>query len=65
VRKRRLHERFAVPECWFVDLDADRVEVYVLRGGHYGPPVVVERDGTLRSVALEGFAAAVDDLLPT
>src|SRR5204862_385053 len=30
VRKLELYERFGVQECWYVDLDADRVEIYRL-----------------------------------
>jgi Uma2 family endonuclease len=33
IRKRALYEREGVPEYWFVDLDADRVEIYRLGGG--------------------------------
>src|SRR6266542_3708826 len=29
IRKRDLYERFGVPEYWYVDLDADRVEIYL------------------------------------
>lgn len=63
VRKRRLYERFEVPEYWFVDLDADRIELYALRDGRYGAPVIVERGQTLRSVALAGLETTVDDLI--
>src|SRR5438552_6612956 len=30
VRKRELYERFGIPEYWYVDLDAERVEAYRL-----------------------------------
>ena len=30
VRKRDLYQRFGVPEYWYVDLELDRVELYVL-----------------------------------
>jgi Uma2 family endonuclease len=63
IRKRHLYERFGVPEYWFVDLAADRFELYVLRDGRYPKPVVVERGETLRSVTLPEFTAAVDDVL--
>ncbi|HEX9765945.1 MAG TPA: Uma2 family endonuclease, partial [Nitriliruptorales bacterium] len=38
VRKRRIYEDHRVPEFWFVDLDALRVEQYVLAGDRYGSP---------------------------
>jgi Uma2 family endonuclease len=37
VRKRELYQRFGVPEYWYVDLEADRVEVYRLSRGSYPP----------------------------
>jgi Uma2 family endonuclease len=63
LRKRRLYERFGVPEYWFVDLDADRVEIYRLGGGRYGAPTVYERADVAGSSVLEGFTVAIDDLL--
>ncbi|MBW3606245.1 MAG: Uma2 family endonuclease [Actinobacteria bacterium] len=63
VRKRRQYERFGIPEYWFVDLDADRVEVYVLEGASYTGPVVAERGHTVRSTVLTGFFAGVDELV--
>lgn len=63
VRKRRVYEREACREFWFVDLDADRVEVYTLDGGAYGSPRILERGSRLTTAVLEGFDVAVDDLL--
>ena len=63
VRKKGLYERFGVPEYWFVDLDADRLEVYRLEGGTYGQPMVVGRGRMLESPLLPGFSAPVDELL--
>lgn len=37
-RKRAVYERFGVPEYWYVDLDADRVEIYRLEGNSYPRP---------------------------
>jgi len=62
-RKRELYERFGVPEYWYVDLDADRVEVYALRAGGYGPPGILVRGDTLESDQVPGFVLAVADLL--
>lgn len=63
LRKRRLYERFAVPEYWFVDLDADRVEAYRLADQRYGAPTVYEHDDVAEAAVLEGFSVAVAALL--
>jgi Uma2 family endonuclease len=63
VRKRDLYERYGVPEYWYVDLDADRVEVYRLAMGVYGSPELLTRADRLRSDILPGFSAGVADLL--
>jgi Uma2 family endonuclease len=63
MRKRELYERFGVPEYWFVDLDEDHFQIYVLQDGRYPKPVITKREEVLRSATLPGFAAAVDDLL--
>src|SRR6266511_3930677 len=59
VRKRELYERFGVPEYWYVDLDADRVEVYSLSEGRYAQPILVERGGVLGSAQVEGLSIEV------
>jgi Uma2 family endonuclease len=64
VRKRDLYERYGVPEYWYVDLDADRVEVYRLQGDRYGrPSLVVVRGEVIESSAAPGSSIAVGDLL--
>jgi Uma2 family endonuclease len=63
VRKRAVYERFAVPEFWFVDLDADRVEVYRLREGTYPTPRLLERRDRLTSPQLPGWSVLVDDVV--
>lgn len=63
VPKRQLYERFGVAEYWFVDLDADRVEVYVLGDGRYGVPTIIEREGVLVSSVLNGLEVAVEEML--
>ena len=54
--KRDLYERFGVTEYWFVDLEAERVEVHRLREGRYGSPDVLRATDTLRAVVLPGFS---------
>ncbi len=63
VRKRALYERFGVPEYWYVDLDADRAEVYSQVKGAYGPPRILGRGDVLESPQVPSFALAVADLL--
>ena len=63
VRKRALYEAHAVPEYWFVDLDADRIEVYRLESGGYPPPTIVERGDAVTPPHLPGLRVAVNDVL--
>lgn len=64
VRKRDLYERFGVPEYWFVDLDAERVEVYVLTDGRYGAPQLRFCGETLEPAGLPGLTVPVAEALP-
>jgi Uma2 family endonuclease len=65
IRKRELYHRFGVPEYWYVDLDADRVEVYRLTEGVYGSPEILVRGQVLESPQVPGFTLAVGELLGT
>lgn len=64
VRKRRAYEQSGVPEYWFVDLDALRVERYHLEadGNRYAAPEIVDR-GAVRSTALPGLELPVAEIL--
>jgi len=63
VRKRDLFERFGVPEYWYVDLDAERIELYRLTEGRYGVPLLLERSDVLESPLIPGFALQVGYVL--
>lgn len=64
VRKRDLYERYGVPEYWYVDRDADRVEVYRLDAdGRYATPALVGSGAHLTTPAASGFRVAVDEVL--
>jgi Uma2 family endonuclease len=63
VRKRRVYEREGCAEFWFVDLDAERIEVYALDAGAYGPPTILERGAQITTPQLPGLDVAVDELL--
>jgi Uma2 family endonuclease len=64
VRKLEAFQRFGVPEYWYVDLEADRVEVYRLTGGRYAAPIVLSGESVLESPLLPGFMVSIEDLLP-
>jgi Uma2 family endonuclease len=55
VRKRDIYARFAVPEYWIVDPDADRVEVHRLRGEGYAKPEIIEPGEVLTTPLLAGL----------
>ena len=63
VGKREVYERHGAPEYWFVDLDADRVEIYRLEEGRYSPPEVRARGERIDSTALAGLSIPVDGVL--
>jgi Uma2 family endonuclease len=63
VRKRDLYERFGVPEYWYVDLEAERVEVHRLAADRYGAPQLRLRHERLETPLIPGFGITVDDLL--
>lgn len=63
LRKRDLYERFGVPEYWYVDLDAERIELYRLTGDRYGLPFLLGRSDDLESPQIPGFALRVDYIL--
>src|SRR5947209_12067158 len=62
-KKRELYERFGVAEYWFIDLDADRVEVYRLVEGRFEGLEILGRDAVLEPREIAGFAIRVDELL--
>jgi Uma2 family endonuclease len=63
VRKRELYQRFGVPEYWFVDLEAERVEIYRLTEGIYPPPDIKYPGDVVESTVLSGFSMSVDEAL--
>ena len=62
-KKKELYERYGVPEYWFVDLEADRIEVYFLQEDRYASPTLVTRGQTLSSPLLPGLEVPVAQLL--
>jgi Uma2 family endonuclease len=65
VRKRELYERFGVPEYWYVDLEAERVEIYRLEEAAYGAPEIRYPGQALESTQLTGFSMPVSEALGT
>lgn len=65
VRKLELYQRFGIPEYWYVDLDAERVEIYLLVDGTYSAPRLKYPGELLESTQLPGFTTPVDQALAT
>jgi len=63
VRKRDLYERFGVPDYWYVDPEAERIEVYRLAEDRYGLPLLLERGDVLESPQIPGFTLQVGYVL--
>ena len=64
IKKCNLYEREGVPEYWFVDLDADQVDVHRLDGsGHYGQPASLGVGEMLACLGAPGFEVSVDEVL--
>ncbi len=63
VRKLELYQRFGVPEYWYVDLQADRIEIHRLVEGRYGVPSLLRRGDTITSEQVPGFQLSVDEIL--
>lgn len=63
VRKRELYQRFGVPEYWYVDVEADRVEMYRLTEGAYPPPEIRYPGEALESLVLDSFSMPVGEAL--
>jgi Uma2 family endonuclease len=64
VKKRALYEREGVREYWFVDLEAEQVDVHRLdETGHYGQPVSLGPPDTLTCLAAPGLELRAADVL--
>ena len=64
IKKRGLYEREGVGEYWFVDLDADVIDVHRLgEHGAYGLPTTLDEDATLTCLAAPGFELSVLEAL--
>ena len=64
VKKRALYEREGVAEYWFVDLEAEVVDVYRLdEHGRYGAPATLGDDEVLNCLAAAGLELPVADVL--
>lgn len=62
-RKLALYERERVPEYWYVDLDAERIEVRRLEGDRYPRATLLTPASHLESPILPGFSVAVEEIL--
>jgi len=63
VIKLREYAEAGVPEYWLVDPEAGTIGLYVLAASAYEQRAVGRPGDSVRSVALDGFAVAVDEAL--
>ncbi len=64
IKKRNLFEREGVVEYWFVDLEADQIDVHRLdAAGVYGMPQSLGEGDVLTCLAAPGFELSVDAAL--
>jgi Uma2 family endonuclease len=64
IKKRNLYEREGVAEYWFVDLEADQIDVHRLDdSGHYGQPESLGEGDTLTCLSAPGFTLSVGEAL--
>ena len=62
--KRKLYERFAVPEYWIVDPELEIVKVYRFEGGRYvrAAELSLESSDALETPLLPGFRLPLADV---
>ncbi len=60
--RRACYERFAVPEYWYVDLDAAQIHVDTLVEGSFSSATYASGE-TIRSTALHSFRVSVSELM--
>jgi len=63
VRKREVYERFGVPEYWYVDRQADRIELYLLTQVGYGAPRILYRGEVITTPLAPGLEIPVEEIL--
>lgn len=63
VCKLDLYRRFRVAEYWFVDLEAERLEVHVLTGDVYPPPAILYPGQSVQAAGLPGLSIPVSEAL--
>lgn len=60
-----LHARAGIPECWIVNLQEDRIEVYRTPSGHAFAHIEPHHRGqVIRPLAFPELRLAVDEILP-
>ena len=62
ITKKKIYERFGVPEFWVVDPSYKNVEVFRLMDGRYELADFIEETGVVKSAVLEGFELPLDKI---
>ncbi|KJU87667.1 restriction endonuclease [Candidatus Magnetobacterium bavaricum] len=62
VTKRRVYEKFKVPEFWIVIPELETIEVFTIEGDIYELFSVAEGEGIVKSKVIEGLEIGVNDI---
>ncbi|KJR41853.1 restriction endonuclease [Candidatus Magnetoovum chiemensis] len=60
--KKKIYEKYKVPEYWVVIPDLSMIEVYTLEGDGYEVFSYAEVEGTVKSKVIEGFEIDIKDV---
>ncbi|MBF0337496.1 MAG: Uma2 family endonuclease [Nitrospirae bacterium] len=62
VTKRKIYEKFRVPEYWIVIPELETIEILTIEGDTYEVFSTSEREGTVKSKVIEGLEIDVNDV---
>jgi len=61
-KKFKIYEKHGVREYWIIDPEEQSVEIYTLQDGRFTPGQKAEKQGTVASTVVEGFAVPVESI---
>ncbi|KJU82545.1 restriction endonuclease [Candidatus Magnetobacterium bavaricum] len=62
VTKKKIYERYKVPEFWIVIPELETIEVFTIEGGVYELFSTTDVEGIVKSKVIEGLEVDVNDV---